>query len=110
MMETLVVKGLSANVMPPKACVSLRLKNLTMKMCVRNGPEAVARSCSIKRCCQKFRKILRKTPVPESQSLKPGTLLKKRLWHNYFPVNFAKFLGTPFLQNTSGSPLLVLTL
>ena len=31
-----------------------------------------------------------------------ATLLKKRLWHRCFPVNFAKFLGTPFLQNTSG--------
>ena len=30
-----------------------------------------------------------------------ATLFKKRLWHMYFPVNFAKFLRTPFLQNTS---------
>ena len=29
--------------------------------------------------------------------LRPATLLKKRLWHRYFPVNFAKFLRTPFL-------------
>ena len=28
--------------------------------------------------------------------LRPATLLKKRLWHRCFPVNFAKFLGTPF--------------
>ena len=34
--------------------------------------------------------------------LKPATLLKKRLWHRCFPVNFAKFSITPFLQNTSG--------
>ena len=26
-----------------------------------------------------------------------ATLLKKRLWHRYFPVTFAKFLRTPFL-------------
>ena len=32
--------------------------------------------------------------------------IKKRLWHRCFPVNFAKFLGTPFLQNTSGWLLL----
>ena len=25
----------------------------------------------------------------------PATLLKKRLWHRCFPVNFAKFLRTP---------------
>ena len=28
--------------------------------------------------------------------LRPATLLKKRLWHSCFPVNFAKFLRTPF--------------
>ena len=32
---------------------------------------------------------------------RPATLLKKRLWHRCFPVNFAKFLRTPFSQNTS---------
>ena len=31
---------------------------------------------------------------------------KKRLWHKCFPVNFAKFLRKPFLQNTSGRLLL----
>ena len=34
-----------------------------------------------------------------------ATLLKKRLWRRCFPVNFAKFLRTPFLQNTSGDCL-----
>ena len=34
--------------------------------------------------------------------LRPATLFKKRLWHKCFPVNFTKFLRTPFLQNTSG--------
>ena len=38
--------------------------------------------------------------------LRPATLLKKRLWERCFPVNFAKFLRTPFLQNISGRPLL----
>ena len=33
-------------------------------------------------------------------------LLKKRLWRRCFPVNFAKFIRTPFLQNTSGRLLL----
>ena len=39
-------------------------------------------------------------------SLSPATLLKKRLWHMLFPVNFAKFLRAPFLQNNSGRLLL----
>ena len=38
--------------------------------------------------------------------LRLATLLKKRLWHRCFPVNFAKFLRTPFLQNTSRRLLL----
>ena len=29
--------------------------------------------------------------------LRPATLLKKRLWHNCFAVNFVRFLRTPFL-------------
>ena len=39
------------------------------------------------------------------QSCKPN-LLKKSLWDSCFPVNFAKFLRTFFLQNTSGRLLL----
>ena len=40
--------------------------------------------------------------MPESlaskvTSLLPATLSKKRPLHKYFPVNFAKFLRTPFL-------------
>ena len=43
---------------------------------------------------------------PEFLNLRPATLLKKRLWHRCFPVNFTKFLRTPFLQSTSGRLLL----
>ena len=42
----------------------------------------------------------------EVAGLRPVTLLKKKLWHRCYPVNFAKFLKTPFLQNTSGRLLL----
>ena len=38
--------------------------------------------------------------------LRPAILLKKRLWHRCFPVNFAKFLRTTFSKNTSGRLLL----
>ena len=40
------------------------------------------------------------------QRCSTATLLKKRLWHRCFPVNFVKFLRTGFLQNTSGRFLL----
>ena len=33
--------------------------------------------------------------------LRPATLLKRRLCHRYFPINFWKFLRTHFLQSTS---------
>ena len=35
---------------------------------------------------------------------------EKRLQHRWFPVNFAKFLRTPFLHNTSGRLLLSLAI
>ena len=67
--------------------------------------EAVVQTCSVKRCSEKFHKIHRKTPVPESlfnkaADLRLATLLKKRLCHRFFPVNFVKFLRTPFLDRT----------
>ena len=40
--------------------------------------------------------------------LRAATLLKKRHWQRCFPVNFTKFIRTPFLQNTSGRLLLSL--
>ena len=51
-----------------------------------------------KRCSWNFCKI--------QACAKPATLLKKGPWHRCFPVNFTKFLRTPFLQNTSGRLLL----
>ena len=41
--------------------------------------------------------------------LRSATLLKKRLWHRCFPVNFAIFLRRPILQSTSGRVLLEAT-
>ena len=35
------------------------------------------------------------------------TLLKKRRWYRFFPVDFNSFLTTHFLENTSGQLLLV---
>ena len=50
--------------------------------------------------------------------LTPATLLKKRVWHSCFPMNFEtklrihiipeKFLRTPFLENACGRLLLQL--
>ena len=76
---------------------------------------------SCRRCCVRkvvLRNFAKFTGKHLCQSLflnevagfRPETLLKKRLWHRRFPVNFAKFLKTPFLKKTSGRVLiLVLT-
>ena len=37
--------------------------------------------------------VLRDFAKPRTR---PATLLKKRLWHWCFPVDFAKFLGRPY--------------
>ena len=44
----------------------------------------------------------------KAAGLRPAILLKKRLWHSCFPVNFGKFLRTLFSQNTPGRLLLKL--
>ena len=44
-------------------------------------------------------------------SFQPATLLRTRLWHRCFPMNFTKFLRTPILQNIcEGLLLMILTL
>ena len=66
--------------------------------------EAVARRCSVKKVfleislnsqentCARVSFLI----MLQASGLRPATLLKKRLWHRCFPVNFAKFLRTSF--------------
>ena len=66
---------------------------VTLKLCLN--------LCS----CQwvKPKRSLINNRIPIGRSSRPevfckkGVLLKKRLRHRFFPVNFAKFLRTPFL-------------
>ena len=65
-------------------------------------PEAVVQRCSIKWVFLKIsQNSLENTCARVSFLIKlqasPATLLKKRLCHRYFPVNFAKFSRTPLL-------------
>ena len=73
----------------------------------RGGDDYMLRSshqrCSVRKgVLRNLPKIHRKTPVPDSCAI----FLKKRLKYGCFPVNFVKFLITPFIQNTSGRLLL----
>ena len=56
--------------------------------------QAVAQRYSIKHVFLEISQIHKKTTVSESL-FRPATLLKARLWHICFHVNFAKFLRTP---------------
>ena len=79
-------------------------------------PQAISRrshrACSIKKSV--FRNFAKLTGKHLCQSfffnkvagLMAATLFKTNLWHSCFPVNFLKFIRTPFLQNTSGRLLL----
>ena len=55
-----------------------------------------------------FRKksVLRNLAKFTGKGLRPATLLKRRLWYRFLPVNFAKYLRTLFLRSTSGRLLL----
>ena len=54
-----------------------------------------------------WRCFIKKVFLKISQSQKNTlTRVKKRPWHRCFPVNFTKFLKTPFLQDTSRRLLL----
>ena len=72
------------------------------------------RGCSLRKgALRNFAKFTGKQLCPslffnKVAGLRPATLLESRLWHRCFPVNFAKFLRTAFLQNTSGRLLLSL--
>ena len=69
---------------------------------------------TLKQCILPFRNVIKFTGKHLCQGLffnkvaglRSKTLLKKRLWHKCFPVDFVKFLRTPFLENTSRRLLL----
>ena len=106
----LVVKSISKNL---KICA--RSKNFLIPRSQREimkNHQAQIRS-SHQRCSMKkggLRNFTKFTAKNLCQSLRPATLLNKRLWHRCFTVHFPKFLRTPFIQNTPGRLLLNLSL
>ena len=67
----------------------------------RLASEAVVWRCSVKKSVLKnFAKFTEKqlclSLFNNVAGLRAATLLKKKLWHRSFPVNFAKFQRTPF--------------
>ena len=80
-------------------CFSL---TLVTEMCLQKQPPGVI---LLKGVFKNFAKFTKEKPVSESlfnkvAGLRSAALFKKRLWHSCFPVNFVKFLRTPFSQRT----------
>ena len=44
-------------------------------------------------------KVYKYSEAASGGVLRPATLLKKRLCHRCFPLNFVKFLRTPFIEH-----------
>ena len=103
--ENITCNTLKVNIFIYPKCIyrifaSLKdLKNSHRRCSVRKGVFRNFTKFTEKHLCQSlfFNKVA---------DLKLATLLKNKLWHRCFPVNFGKFLRTLFLQNTSGRLLL----
>ena len=73
----------------------------SLKGATQISREAFAQRCSVKKgVLRNFTKFTGKHLCQslffnKVAGLRPATLLKKRLWHRCFPVNFVKFLRTP---------------
>ena len=101
---TFIEKETSIQVFPCELCEVFRNTFFYKTILVVASSFRQTRS-SHQRCSMKIgalRNFAKFTGKHLCQSLRPATLLKKRLWYRCFPVNFAKFSRTPFLQNTSG--------
>ena len=98
-MNRLVSKGTSNTYLKVPFEKNWRFQNSDFLSLLRNF-----RSSRPEVFCQKFvlRNFTKFTGKHMCQVLRPGlrpaTLLKKRLWHRCFTVNFVKFLRTPFFK------------
>ena len=88
-----------------------RISKYPIKNChyeIQVNTDAVVRRCSVEKVFLKISQNLKENYcarvsfLKKLQALGLIFLLKMGLRHRCFPVNFAKLLRTPFLQNTSG--------
>ena len=90
-----------------KLYFTLDIQKFTISNRITHNTVAVVRRCSVKKVSLEITQHLQENTCArvsfliKLQALKPATLFKRRLWHRCFPVNVAKFLRIPFLQNTS---------
>ena len=102
----IMVTYYSASINNLNDCVNFRIKTVCL--------EAVSRRCSVKKVFLKISQNSQKNTCARVSFLiklqaiagvlrRSATLLKKRLWHRCFPVNFAKFSRTPFFRKQAAS-------
>ena len=83
-----------------------------LQAAVSENVRSSLRRCSVKKgVLRNFAKLTGKHQCQrvffnKVAGFRSATLLKKIFLHRCFPVNFARFLRTPLLQNTSGRLLL----
>ena len=77
--------------------------HMRFQFMISPSAEAVVRGCSVKKVFLKLSQNSQENTCVRASFL---IQLQAGVWQRYFPVNFAKFLWTPFLQNTSGRLLL----
>ena len=81
-----------------KQLTSICEKNLNMWVTQKQPPEVFCKKGVLWNFVKFTGKYLRQSLFfNKLAGLRPATLSKKRLWHRCFPVNFVKFLRTPFL-------------
>ena len=77
-----------------------RKMDIKLEVWIRgSSSQLVSRSSRPEALCRKgvHKNFSKFTEKHLCQSLRPATLLKKRLWHRCLPVNFEKILRRPFL-------------
>ena len=79
-------------------CSKLKIKTLEL--------EAATRGVLCRKVFLEILQNSQENTYANSLCCKACNFIKKKLWHRCFPVNFWKFLRTPFIKNTSGRLLL----
>ena len=97
--------------------IDLLAKLRTAKLLINRSsrPHVFFKKCVLKNLTKRTGKHLCQSVFNNVARLMPATLLKKRLWHSCFPVNFPNFLRTHFFTehswvtaSDSHNPLIIL--
>ena len=86
-----------------KTLLRYQLSQASLDYLLSISTENPAKFRSSHRRCPVRKGVLRNFAKFTRKHLCQSLFLKKRLWHRCFPVNFAKLLRTPCLQNTCGA-------